>query len=65
MNANDPAFPLEDDTSLFRGMTIREHMALTLTAAIIARGNEKNYHDAAYFGVSAARALINALNENP
>lgn len=62
--ANDPASPCMHPTGTFTGMTIREQMALTLTAAIISANQTPKLVECIELGVRCADALIVELN-NP
>lgn len=59
-NANDPANPVMQPTGTYSGMTIREQMALTLTASLIAGGRSRL--DACKLGIITADELIIQLN---
>lgn len=62
-NGNDPASPVMQPTGTFSGMTKREQMALTLTAAILAADNQCPFDAAAEAGVKTAYELIRELNK--
>ena len=62
-NANDPASPVMHPTGTYSGMTIREQMALTLTAAILSSDNTCPYHRAVELGIQTADNMIYQLND--